>query len=40
MVTLTFDLDIQACLSEGSNAFRVNLAQICLAVEEIFHTQT
>jgi len=40
MVTLTFDHDIRASLSEGPNAFCVNLVQICLAVVEIFHTQT
>ena len=40
LVTLTFDHDIQTRPSDGSNVFRVNLAQICSVVPEIFHTQT
>jgi len=34
------DLDLQTRPSEGPNTFRVNLAQICSASPEIFHTQT
>jgi len=40
VVTLTFDLELQARPSEGPNTSSlVNLVQICSEVPEIFHKQ-